>query len=49
MLPEKQEESSFEKQTGGTLLTKDIKVSVAGTQFEVEPNEPVELITFGNY
>ena len=30
-------------------MTKDIKVSVSGIQFEIEPNEPVELITFGDY
>lgn len=41
--------SDGETEIGGRALTKDIRVSVAGTQFEVEPNEPVELITFGNY
>ena len=30
-------------------MTKDIRVSVSGIQFEIEPNEPVELITFGDY
>jgi len=30
-------------------LTKDIRVSVSGIQFEIEPDEPVELITFGDY
>ena len=35
--------------TGGMTLTKDIRVSVSGIQFEIEPEEPVELITFGDY
>lgn len=30
-------------------MTKDIRVSVSGIQFEIEPEEPVELITFGDY
>ena len=30
-------------------MTKDILVSVSGIQFEIEPNEPVELITTGAY
>lgn len=30
-------------------MTKDIRVSVTGVQFEIEPEEPVELITFGDY
>lgn len=30
-------------------MTKDIKVSVSGTQFELDPAEPIELITFGDY
>ena len=30
-------------------MTKDIRVSVSGIQFEIEPDEPVELITFGDY
>lgn len=30
-------------------MTKDIKVSVSGTQFDIEPTEAVELITFGDY
>ena len=35
--------------TGGIELTKDVRISVSGTQFEIEPDEPVELITFGDY
>lgn len=30
-------------------MKKDIKVSVSGIQFEIEPTEPVELICFGDY
>lgn len=30
-------------------MTKEIMVSVSGIQFEIEPTEPVELITMGNY
>ena len=30
-------------------MTKDIMVSVSGIQFEIEPSEPVELITMGDY
>ena len=30
-------------------MTKDILVSVSGIQVEIEPNEPVELITTGAY
>ena len=30
-------------------MTKDVKVSVSGVQFEIEPDEAVELITFGDY
>ena len=30
-------------------MTKEVKVSVTGVQFEIEPDEPVELITFGDY
>ena len=30
-------------------MTKDVRVSVLGVQFEIEPEEPVELITFGDY
>ena len=30
-------------------MTKDIMVSVSGIQFEIEPAEPVELITTGDY
>lgn len=30
-------------------MTKEIMVSVSGIQFEIEPSEPVELITVGDY
>ena len=30
-------------------MTKEIRVSVLGTQFDIDPDEPVELITFGDY
>ena len=30
-------------------MTKEIRISVSGIQFDIEPNEPVELITFGDY
>lgn len=30
-------------------MTKDIMVSLSGIQFEIEPSEPVELITMGDY
>ena len=30
-------------------MTKDIRVSVLGIQFDIDPDEPVELITFGDY
>ena len=30
-------------------MTKDVRVSVLGVQFEIEPEEPVDLITFGDY
>lgn len=30
-------------------MTKDVRVTVSGIQFEIEEDEPVELITFGDY
>lgn len=30
-------------------MTKEIMVSLSGIQFEIEPSEPVELITTGDY
>ena len=30
-------------------MTKEVRISVSGIQYDIEPDEPVELITFGDY